>query len=67
GPGGVGVPAPPAASGGAGGAGAGVGTVAGAPAATLLTDEVVDGLVDALERRLVAELERRGGRYTGVF
>lgn len=35
-------------------------TVAGVPAD-------IDGLVDALEERVLAELERRGGRYAGVF
>lgn len=61
----AGLPSAPGAPAAAAASGAGV--AAGGPAATLLTDEVVDGLVDALERRLVAELERRGGRYTGVF
>lgn len=35
-------------------------TVAGVPGG-------LDGLVDALEERVLAELERRGGRYAGVF
>lgn len=31
------------------------------------TDSAFDDLLDALEDRLLAELERRGGRYAGVF
>jgi hypothetical protein len=32
-----------------------------------LSEDVVDDLVDALERRVLAELERRGGRYSEAF
>ena len=27
----------------------------------------VDRLIEAIEERVLAEIERRGGRYTGVF
>jgi hypothetical protein len=40
---------------------------AGPDAPPVVPDHVVDSLVDALEQRLLAELERRGGRYAGVF
>lgn len=32
-----------------------------------LPEHVVDGLLDALEQRVLAEIERRGGRYAEVF
>jgi hypothetical protein len=37
----------------------------GAP--PVMPEHVVDNLVDALEQRVLAELERRGGRYAEVF
>lgn len=30
-------------------------------------EHLMDGILDALEQRLVSDLERRGGRYAGVF
>ena len=32
-----------------------------------MSDQMVDRLVDALEQRVLAEVERRGGRYSGLF
>jgi hypothetical protein len=43
----------------------GASAAAGNPPAA--TDPAFDDLLDALEDRLLAELERRGGRYAGVF
>jgi hypothetical protein len=43
----------------------GAAAAAGHPPAA--TDPAFDDLLDALEDRLLAELERRGGRYAGVF
>ncbi|HET9656121.1 MAG TPA: DUF4157 domain-containing protein [Kineosporiaceae bacterium] len=72
----------PAAPGGSGGAPAGspapgpaawtAGAATADPAAPVtapgpLPEHVVDGLLDALEQRVLAELERRGGRYAEVF
>ncbi|HYH51110.1 MAG TPA: hypothetical protein VEG38_16310 [Acidimicrobiia bacterium] len=28
---------------------------------------VIDAIVDALEERVLAEIDRRGGRYQGIF
>ncbi|BEP13943.1 hypothetical protein acdb102_22540 [Acidothermaceae bacterium B102] len=36
-------------------------------AETALPEQVVDSLVEALELRLLADLDRRGGRYSGAF
>jgi hypothetical protein len=50
----------------------GPGTASGAgasgePGAPILPEQIVDSMVDALEQRVLAELERRGGRYSGAF
>jgi hypothetical protein len=39
----------------------------GEPGAPVLPEQIVDSMVDALEQRVLAELERRGGRYSGAF
>ncbi|NLT55647.1 MAG: DUF4157 domain-containing protein [Actinomycetales bacterium] len=62
-------PAPGSAAGPAaapGGAAAGTNPLAG-QAPERLSESVVDRVVDAIEQRVLAEIERRGGRYREVF
>ena len=39
----------------------------GAATPTGLAGVDVDRLIEAIEERVLAEIERRGGRYTGLF
>jgi uncharacterized protein DUF4157 len=48
-------------------AGLGAGTTAAASAARSASDIDVERIIEAVEQRLLRQLERRGGRYAGVF
>jgi hypothetical protein len=63
---GVATPAGGASTGGASTGATGAGALTGVGGAPV-PEPLLDGVVEALEQRLLAELERRGGRYSGVF
>lgn len=48
-------------------AGLGAGTTAAASGARSASDIDVERIIEAVEQRLLRQLERRGGRYAGVF
>ena len=63
----AGAVSPSAVAGHGAGAGAGAGTTAAASAARPASDIDVERIIEAVEQRLLRQLERRGGRYAGVF
>ena len=60
-------PTPPLPGGAVNGGGPSALSGVGAATPTGLAGVDVDRLIEAIEERVLAEIERRGGRYTGLF
>ena len=60
-------PPPPLPGGAVNGGGPSALSGVGAATPTGLAGVDVDRLIEAIEERVLAEIERRGGRYTGLF